>query len=63
MRVKLLTSLAGARFVFNAGDEYECSAAEAARLCEKGFAVPIAEQKIERAVKKKPAKEVRSKRL
>jgi len=62
MKVKLLTSLATASTAYNVGDEYECSAAEAGRLCEKGFAVPIAEQKIERAVKKQPAKETRSKR-
>lgn len=36
--VKLKTGLAGLRFALAPGDEYECEAAEAARLVDAGFA-------------------------
>lgn len=52
MQVKLLTSLSEARQTWSAGDTYECSSETAARLIEKGFASPIREEKIERAVKR-----------
>jgi hypothetical protein len=52
MKVKLLTSMAGAE-TRHAGDEYECDAAEAARLIEAGYAEAI-EPKVERATKPEP---------
>lgn len=42
MKVKLLTSLAGATLSHAKGDEYPCDAAEAKRLIEAGFAEPVA---------------------
>lgn len=52
MKIKLTVSMAGADFALNAGEETErFSASEAARLVAAGYAVPVAEQKIERAVK------------
>lgn len=51
MKIKMLVSLAGADFSVSPGDEYECSADEAARHIEAGNAVPIAAEKVERAVK------------
>lgn len=59
MKVKLTTSLAGARFAHRAGDEIECSAEEAKRLIAKGFAVAVAGKKTERTTAKSPAKEKR----
>lgn len=56
MKVKLLTSLAGADFVLVAGDEFECSNEEAVRLVRAGLAEAVAEPELERAVKRAPAK-------
>jgi hypothetical protein len=52
MRVRLLVGFAGAT-VLVPGDEAEFANAEAVRLIEAGFAVPIAAP-IETAVKKSP---------
>lgn len=49
VKVKLLTGMTGAR-AWNPGDEYPCSAAEAARLIKAGYAEPIG-KKVETAVK------------
>jgi hypothetical protein len=54
MRVRLLVGFAGAT-VLIPGDEAEFADAEAIRLIEAGFAVPIA-PKVERAVKAAPEK-------
>lgn len=51
MKIKLLCSRAGADFAQNAGDEIVVSADEGTRMIEAGQAIPVAEQKIERAVK------------
>lgn len=52
MKLKMLTSMAGADFALNAGEETErFGAAEAQRLIAAGYAAPVAEIKIERAVK------------
>lgn len=48
MKVRLLTSLAGAGGAFSAGDEYECASGdEAKRLIDAGFAEPIRGAKVE----------------
>lgn len=52
MKVKLLVSMAGAE-TRHAGDLHECSAEEAARLIEAGYAEPVGD-KVERAVKASP---------
>ena len=59
MKIKLLVSLAGAGFAHSPGDEYECSDAEAARHFEAGNAVPVSDEKVERAVKPTKAVEKR----
>lgn len=51
MKVILLTGLSGAAGAFSRGDEFECSANEAKRLIEAGYANPTREQPVERAVK------------
>lgn len=51
MKIKMLVSLAGADFSVSPGEQYECSEAEALRHIEAGNAVPVAEPKVERAVK------------
>jgi len=51
MKIELLVSLAGADRAYSPGDEYECSDAEAVRHIEAGNAVPLAVEKVERAVK------------
>lgn len=57
MKVKLLVSMSGALGAFNPGDEYPCASdAEAIRMIEAGYAVPVAAPKIERAVKAAPEK-------
>lgn len=59
MKIKMLTSLAGADFALAAGDETDrFGDDEARRLIEAGYAAPVVEEKIERAVKK-PAAERR----
>jgi len=44
-QVRLLVALAGPKGSWQAGEAYECSEQEAARLIERGFAEPIAGQK------------------
>jgi len=52
MKLKMLTSMAGADFALSANEETERFAGdEAARLIEAGYAVPVSEPKSERAVK------------
>jgi hypothetical protein len=52
MKIKLLTSRAGADGAFAAGDEIEVSDAEAARMIEAGQALPVREQRVEKATRK-----------
>ena len=53
MKIKMLTSLAGADFVLSRGEETDrFGDAEAARLIAAGFAEPV--EAIERAVKRGP---------
>lgn len=60
MRIKMLVSLQGPTLSLECGDEYmNCDPAEAKRLVEAGFAVPIAEPKRQKAVKVTKAKETR----
>lgn len=51
MKVRLLTGLSGPAGSWQPGDTYECTADEAARLIEAGFAESTAPKR-ERAVKK-----------
>ena len=51
MKIRLLTSLGHIDRTYNVGDEYECSAAEAARHVAAGNGEYIRDVKIERAVK------------
>jgi hypothetical protein len=51
MKIKLLTSLAHIERTYDVGDEYECSAEEAARHVTAGNGEYIREAKVERAVK------------
>jgi hypothetical protein len=59
----MLVSLQGPTLSLETGDEYKnCDPAEAKRLVEAGFAVPIAESKVDLAVAKTPAKETRKRK-
>lgn len=60
MLIRMLVGLCGPTLTLSPGDEYEPDDAEAKRLIAAGFAVPVIEKKIERAVKK-PIKEKRAK--
>jgi len=52
MKLKMLTSMAGADFALSANEETErFSGNEATRLIDAGYAVPVSEPKAERAVK------------
>lgn len=51
MKIILTTSLSGPNGAHAPGDEIERDKDEALRLIEAGYAVPVAEDKIERAVK------------
>lgn len=52
MKLKMLVGMAGADFSLSPKEETErFSGDEAKRMIEAGFAVPVAEQKTERAVK------------
>ncbi|MFG1432343.1 hypothetical protein V5F44_11150 [Xanthobacter sp. V2C-8] len=58
MKIKMLVSIAGPDFALSSGDETErFGDAEAARLVAAGYAIPIAEPKVERATRKAPAQE------
>lgn len=60
MKIKMLVSIAGGDFALSPGDETErFGDAEAARLVDAGYAVPVAEAKTERATRKTPAAEQR----
>lgn len=59
MKIKMLAGIAGAGFSLSPDEETErFSDSEAIRLIEAGFAIPVSEQKTERAVKQ-PAPEKR----
>jgi hypothetical protein len=61
MKIKMLTSMAGANFALSVNEETErFSDEEAARRIAAGYAVPAAQSKTERAVKQ-PAPETREK--
>lgn len=60
MKIKMLVSLAGNEYSLSPGDERDFTQAEAIRLIDAGFAVPVAEAKTERAVAQ-PATEKRKK--
>jgi hypothetical protein len=52
MRLRMLTGIAGADFVVNPGEETErFSGDEATRLVAAGYAVPVSDEIVERAVK------------
>jgi hypothetical protein len=61
MLVKMLVGLSGPFYTLDPGDEFHFPDDEARRLLDAGFAVPVVEQPIERAVKA-PAPERRGKR-
>lgn len=50
MLLRMKAGLAGPAYVLRAGDEREFPDAEAIRLIDAGYAVPVGEKKIERAV-------------
>lgn len=57
MKVRALQGVAGKDFVLRPGDEYEGEAAEMARWCERGIAVPVKATR-KKATKPKPEKAV-----
>lgn len=60
MKIKMLTSLAGADFALSPDEETDrFGDDEARRLIKAGYALPVVEQKVERAVKTDSKKEVR----
>lgn len=61
MKIKMLVGLAGNEYSLSPGDEREFPDAEAIRLIEAEYAVPVAEVKTERAVAQQ-APERRAKR-
>ena len=52
--IKMLVGLSGPAITLSPGDEHEFPHDEATRLVAAGYAVPVAEVKIERAVKYPP---------
>lgn len=59
MKIKLTTCLSGVNGTWNAGDEYDCSEDEGRSLIDAGYAVPVAKEVREKAVKKSFRKETR----
>lgn len=51
MKIRLLVGLSGPTINMKPGDELEVTAAQAAGYISAGFAVPVSEPQIERAVK------------
>ncbi|GCA51784.1 hypothetical protein KGO5_04241 [Sinorhizobium sp. KGO-5] len=60
MKIRMLVGLAGSEYSIGPGDEREFPDKEAIRLIDAGYAVPVAEEKTERAVAQ-PAAERRKK--
>jgi hypothetical protein len=59
MKIKMLTSIAGTNFALSPNEETDrFSGDEARSLIDAGYAIPVAEVKVERAVKS-PAVEKR----
>jgi hypothetical protein len=56
MKIKLLTSRAGAGFVQNRGDEIDVGADEGQRMIDAGQAELVRTVKVERAAKSAPEK-------
>ena len=54
MKIKMTMGLAGPDYALAPGDQREFPQDEAVRLIEAGFAVPVAEVKMELAVKPAP---------
>ena len=54
MKIRMTMGLAGPQYALAPGDEREFPRDEAVRLIEAGFAVPVAEVKMERVVKQAP---------
>lgn len=62
MKIRMTVSMAGTDFSVEVGEETErFSDAEAQRMIEAGYAVPVAEVAIERAAATAPARETRAK--
>ncbi|MBZ9973503.1 hypothetical protein LB517_28135 [Mesorhizobium sp. BR1-1-12] len=62
MLIKMLVGLSGSAYSLGPGDERDFPQDEALRLISAGFAVPVAEEKIERAVAVPVAAEKRGRR-
>lgn len=52
MKIKMLVGLSGPTITLSPGDEHDFPNDEAVRFIEAGFAVPVAEIQVEKAVKK-----------
>lgn len=61
MLVRMTVAIAGPAYVLDPGDEFHFPQDEALRLVSAGYAVPVAEPKIERAVSA-PVSETRGRR-
>lgn len=59
MLVRMLVQLSGPSMLLEPGDERDFPDAEAVRLIAAEYAVPVAEQSVERAVVSEPANELR----
>ncbi len=55
----MTVGLSGPTLTLSPGDEHDFPDAEAKRFVAAGFAVPVMAEKVERAVKRAPAKEKR----
>ena len=51
MKIRMLTSIAGAGFSKEPGEEWETDDKQAIRLIEAGYAVPVAETVLETATR------------
>lgn len=51
MRIRMAVGLSGTAFCLSPGDEHDFEQAEAIRLIEAGFAVPVGEAPKEKAIK------------
>lgn len=54
MLIRMLVGLCGPTLTLGPGDEHEFPDAEAVRIVESGYAVPVAEKRVERAVTAQP---------
>lgn len=62
MRIRMTVGLSGPAYCLDPGDERDFPQDEAERLIAAGFAMPVREERVEKAVRTAPEKAVKGRR-